>query len=225
MYYISYIDNTAIFHTLIIHFLECGKVSYSIVYIIYCLYENFLCNRIQCVRVNNTLSTFLPVGSGIGQGTILGPLLFILYVNDVANQISNSTVKLYADDAKLYGNSANDHQCGHIQNDLNRIEGYLNDWQLTINVGKCVLLHLGYGNLRKDYIVNGEILPKKSICKDLGITISDDFKVLKHCSQICRSSYYKLKQFKLAFSCKDRNFQMDIYKTYVRPLLEYNSQV
>ena len=92
-------------------------------------FGNFLCNRMQCVRVNSTLSTFLPVGSGIGQGTILGPLLFILYVNDITSQISNNTVKLYADDAKLYGNSANDHQCGQIQHDLNRIEGYLNDWQ------------------------------------------------------------------------------------------------
>lgn len=138
-------------------------------------FGNFLCNWIQCVRVNSTLSTFLPVGSGIGQGTILGPLLFILYVNDITSQISNSTVKLNANDVKLYGNSANDHQCGQIQHDLNCIEEYLNDWQMTINVGKFELLHLGYGNLKKDYIVNGEMLPKKSICKDFGITISDDF--------------------------------------------------
>ena len=82
--------------------------------------RNFLCNQIQCVRVISTLSTFLPVRSGIGQGTIFGPLLFILYVIDITSQMSSSTVQLYADEAKLYGNSANDHQCGQIQHDLNR---------------------------------------------------------------------------------------------------------
>ena len=81
----------------------------------------------------------------------------------MTNQISNNIVKLYAGDAQLYGNSANDYQCRQIQNDLSRIEGYLNDWQLTINVCKCVLLHIGYDTIKKGYVVNGEILPKKSI--------------------------------------------------------------
>ena len=69
------------------------------------------------------------------------------------------------------------------------------------------------------------IVPQKSAVRYLGVIMSEDLKVRKHCTGICRRSFYKLRQFNLAFSCRDTDFQLDTFKTYVRPLLEYNTPI
>ena len=96
---------------------------------------------------------------------------------------------------------------------------------MKINVEKCEVVHLGYNNLRYDYSLGGATLSAKSECKDLGIVISDDTKMRKHCTVIIRNASFRLKQFRIAFSCTDNDFQLYMYKTYIRPLLEYNSQI
>ena len=66
-------------------------------------FNKFMCERTQCVRVNNVETDVSPVISGTGQGTILGSLLFLLFISDISNEINNgSKITLYADDAKLY---------------------------------------------------------------------------------------------------------------------------
>ena len=186
----------------------------------------FLCHRTQCVRVNSHLTSFLDVGSGIGQGTILGPLLFILFLNDMSTCLTPSaTLKLFADDAKLYSVSESEINRLSLQENLNNIHQYMNQWQLRINPDKCECLHLGYNNSHEVYFLDDTQIPSVTKTRDLGVIISCDLKVRNHCNDIIRRAYHRLRQFHLAFSCKEQDFQLDIYKTYVRPILEYNTQV
>ena len=176
--------------------------------------------------MNNSIYEFDSVDSGIGQGTILGPIMYILFVNDLISLISpENSIKMYADDVKLYGPSKTETNRRVIQENLDRISVHLDTWQIKVNPEKCEVMHLGYSNFSADYNVNGSLLESKPLCRDLGIYISEDLKVRNHCSLISRSSYYKLRQFSLAFECKDIDFQLCIYSTYIRPLLEHNTQI
>ena len=80
--------------------------------------ENFLCDRVQSVRVGSQLSASRPVISGIPQGTVLGPLLFLIYINDLCDMVNNSEIALYADDAKLYKAVKTVNDCLDMSDDI-----------------------------------------------------------------------------------------------------------
>lgn len=188
-------------------------------------FENFLCVRSQSVRVGDSMSDSVTVTSGIGQGTILGPLLFIIYMDGSNDAGCSSQLKLYADDAKLYRHVESLDECSILQDDLQKLDVFFGEWQLKVNTNKCEVIHLGFNNNESDYFLNDTSLPVNIECRDLGITISSDNRVRKHCSNIVRNAYFSSKQLKLGFSCTILDFQIYMYKTYVRPLLEYNSQI
>ena len=179
----------------------------------------------HCVRVNGVTSPYEPVLSGIPQGSILGPLLFIFYVNGVLGLDITSILKLFADDAKLYRKIRNPNDIVEMQEDLNRVCDFFDDWQLKINVSKSEILHLGHNNANHSYTMNSADIPAKSVCRDLGIQISDDNKFSRHINELTRVAFFRLKQLRLAFSCKDLDFQVHLYTTFVRPKLEYNTNV
>ena len=110
-------------------------------------FENFLLYRKECVRV---------VRSGISQGTILGPILFILFINDVTRTINDSaSLKNYTDDMKIYGTSSSQENRQMIQEDIDKRYRYLNDWQLKLNPLKSEVIYLGFSNVRQIYNVDG----------------------------------------------------------------------
>ena len=86
-----------------------------------CWFESFLTQRSQSVVCEVKYSTSSPVTSGVPQGTVLGPLLFLLYINDLPDNLQSS-VKLFTDDALLYGVTGNDTDCDHLQDDLQKLE-------------------------------------------------------------------------------------------------------
>ena len=104
---------------------------------IYNYISNFLNNRQQRVCCNDDKSEWTAVTSGIPQGSILGPLLFIIYINDLPEDLSNNC-KMFADDTKLYGPPGDS-----IQEDLDKIVDWSDKWQLKFNSKKCHTLHLG----------------------------------------------------------------------------------
>ena len=81
----------------------------------------YLCDCSQCVLVNNSISRPLPVKSGVPQGTILGPLLFIIYVNDLSNRVDNSTIFKFADDLKCFKAIHSTTDSNLLQSDLNSL--------------------------------------------------------------------------------------------------------
>ena len=104
---------------------------------------SFLTQREHCVRVNDAQTPYEVVESGIAQGTILGPIMFILYINDVVDLSLSSKVILYADDAKIYRRVLDQNDTAALQDDINKVSEYFTSWQLRINARKCNIIHLG----------------------------------------------------------------------------------
>ena len=127
--------------------------------------KDFLKGREQRVVVNNEFSDWASVVSGIPQGSVLGPSLFTIFINDIT-----SNVKKFADDTKLY-NSA--HLNNLIQEDLNHLLQWSNKWLLPFNIEKCTVLHYGKVNPKNDYMMNDISVLSDSSIKDLGITFQD----------------------------------------------------
>ena len=99
--------------------------------------SEFLCGRTQYVRVQNEASSSQNVVSGIPQGTVLGPLMFLLYVNDMGDVLKHSDLVLYADDSKIFKSVVNDNDFNDMTSDISNFEKWVSDWQLKVNSEKC----------------------------------------------------------------------------------------
>ena len=98
-------------------------------FLIYCVPTFwFMLNRSQCVQI-----------SGVPQGTVLGPLLFLVYINDITCQI-NSKIKLFADDAVMYSEITTQNDISSFQTDINQISTWCNTWQMDLNLTKCNIM-------------------------------------------------------------------------------------
>ena len=107
--------------------------------------ENFLENRSQSVKIGNTRSVKANVISGIPQGSILGPILFLIFINDLP-EVVQSTVKLFADDTKIYSRVNSQDEHNKLQGDLDNLATWSDTWQLKFNAQKCKSMHLGRNN-------------------------------------------------------------------------------
>ena len=117
--------------------------------------------------------------SGVLQGSVLGPLLLLIYINDLDNNITSNVLK-FVDDTKVFRKVNTDGDKQHLQNDLNRLVKWSEKWQM-LNFGKCKCLHTGHGNLDVNYKMEDTVLGTTVKEKDLGVTISADMKVLEQC--------------------------------------------
>ena len=136
------------------------------------MYNQFLSDRWQCVSVKGSSSTWKPVDSGVPQCSVLGPQLFILYVNDISD-IVKSSVLIFADDTKLF---ASTDQNNTLQDDLRTLLEWAELWEMTFIVLKCKIIHYGLNNSEHEYTMNNQQLkPVEEEC-DLGVTFSRDFK-------------------------------------------------
>ena len=95
-----------------------------------------------------------------------------------------------------------------------------------MNNDKCNVIHLGHNNQEFSYKIEDDALDAKEHCRDLGVIVSKDLSLHKHCMQIAKSAYYRAKQIsRIAFECKEIDFRLFLFKTYVRPILESNTQI
>ena len=142
---IIYLDFTKAFDSVPHHFLLHKLKSCGINGVLYEWLCSYLTGRKQRVVIKGDLSNWCDVASGVPQGSILGPLLFLMYVNDMVEELSKSTnIALFADDAKTYSKieSSNDHQA--LQRDLSKLEDWSNLWKLKFNSNKCKVLHMSW---------------------------------------------------------------------------------
>ena len=134
----------------------------------------FLHYRTQFVVVNGTHSTTTPVTSCVPQGSVLGPTLFLLFINDIT-QVTNSQLRLFADDTVLYKtiNSLHDHQV--LQEDLLNVTKWASDWQMDFNVTKCHILCITKKRKPSSftYTANSKALTKVPECDYLGVTCTE----------------------------------------------------
>ena len=119
--------------------------------------EAWLSDRSQRVVINGHASGWATVTSGVPQGSVLGPTLFVIYINDIDDGITSSLLK-FADDTKLRKVGTQD-DCEALQKDLHTMHKWSEDWQMLFNIDKCKCLHIGYGNNHTTYQLGGTEVP------------------------------------------------------------------
>jgi ribonucleases P/MRP protein subunit RPP40 len=152
-------------------------------YLLYIL-KNFLTERAQMVRIRESISDFLPVLSGVPQGCVISPLFFNVYINDMLSLSLESSLKLFADDSKLFNYSEN---CSLIQNDLNTINEWCVANSMSINIDKTVFIRLGKSNCACEYSINNKPIANVDSVKDLGIIADRKLLLKDHSSKVLKN--------------------------------------
>lgn len=186
--------------------------------------ESFLCHRQQCVVLNGTASTNIPVKSGVPQGSVLGPLLFLVYINDLPCNIK-SHVRLFADDCVLYRKICSEQDRRILQEDLNQLSSWCQDWQMNINIRKTKVMSFAPKGSHDffQYHLDSCPLERVSSFKYLGVTISDDLSWNAHISNIISKSCSSLGFIRRTLRHASVAVKLLAYQTFVRSQLEYAS--
>ena len=133
--------------------------------------------------------------SGVPQGSVLGPLLFVIYINDLPDELQN-VITMYADDSKVIAENGEDGQVSNLQNDIDKIKEWCDKWSMCLNAGKCKIMHLGNKNpVNEYYIENGNervILEVTEAEKDLVVIISNNCKKKIQAEKATNKAYFKL---------------------------------
>ena len=182
--------------------------------------EQWLTDRRQRVVVDGEVSNWKSVLSGVPQGSVLGPILFLIYINDLDDSITSNVLK-FADDTKLFRKVNTDGDKQHLQNDLDRLVKWSEKWQMLFNFGKCKCLHTGHRNLNVNYRMGDTVLGTTVKEKDLGVTISADMKVSEQCGIAASKGNQILGLIRRNITYKGKKLIIPLYKAIVRPHLEY----
>ena len=191
-------------------------------------FSSYLSNRYQRVVIDGNNSKWLPVLSGVPQGSILGPLMFILYINDVHACIHYSNIALFADDTKLYTNVQNNQDCDNLQKDLDSLLEWGSKWKMKLNVSKCNILTITLKNesLNYNYIMYGEYLQRCENIKDLGVFVDEKLNWNKHIQiSVCKArKIMGIVKRTVGCSAPD-SVKKQLFMSLVRSNLEYCSPV
>jgi hypothetical protein len=191
--------------------------------------SSYLTNRLQRVTLNGASSDWLHVTSGVPQGSILGPLLFILYINDLPNCLSENTLcAIFADDTKIYRHITSHQDLTILQRDINTVNAWSKTWGLTFNQKKCTILSLKRNNKPLEYIYSMENspLPRTYDAPDLGITITSNLSWNLHINNITSRAQNR-KWFLIRTLGYDAPIRAKLltYISLVRSIVEYNTTI
>ena len=187
--------------------------------------QAFLSNRTQAVRVGSSLSSSRYVISGIAQGSVLGPLLFNLFINDVTDQFTNVTAKLFADDVKIYTRLSSPAAAINFQHHVNLIQSWATTWQIGISHAKCNILQIGTQRNQPDYSISNHTLLMPATVKDLGVWMDPKLKFNHHIYNIVNRARQRASLIFRGFLSRDTSHLIRAFTTYIRPLVEYASPV
>src|SRR5271163_2259545 len=180
----------------------------------------WLRGRQQRVVVNGEVSNWKDVLSGVPQGSVLGPVLFTIFINDLDEGIRNKILK-FADDTKLVGAVGTIEEVRLMREDVKKLEEWSNVWQLKFNGDKCKVLHFGKNNKREIYEIDGKAIGNVKEEKDLGVIITENFKAGMQCKKAASKGNQVLGMIARSFSCKNKKVIVNLYKCLVRPHLDY----
>ena len=142
--------------------------------------HSFLTNRTQQVLLEGNMSSSINVTSGVPQGSVLGPLLFLIYINDLPDYIqNNSTVKLFADDTIIYHPTNNQQDSIALQEDLDSLQRWESDWLMHFHPQKCQTMHI----IQSTYTIHNQKLQTTDTAKYLGIHIHSTLNWNNHCTE------------------------------------------
>ena len=188
--------------------------------------EQFLTNRQQRVLVEGEFSSFDKVLSGVPQGTVLGPLLFLCHINDLPSHVK-SQIRLFADDCLLYRKIKSEKDQQAIQDDLAALETWATTWGMKFNASKCYVMniHRKQNPFTKFYQLSGLILQQVTENPYLGLIIRDDLQWSSHINKICSKASQSLGFIRRNLKHCNESFKQTAYISLVRSVLEYSCSV
>ena len=146
--------------------------------------KNFLHGRSQRVSINGNMSNWTGVSSGIPQGSVLGPILFVIFINDLPDAVSSVT-RIFADDTKMYGRATTDADRAKLQDDIEGLSDWSDEWLLKFNTSKCSVMHLGQSNPLHKYSMRDNDGQRRQLEvtvleKDLGVHVDNKLSFHQH---------------------------------------------
>ena len=192
---------------------------------------DYLRDREQYVGVNGASSNPLPVVSGVPQGSILGPLLFLIFIDGITSvSISNGSMLLYADDILLYRVIRNRQDLVHIQQDINSLHNWIQEKYLQFNASKCKYMLISRKRqplVSSDlFTINNLKIEKVEHFKYLGVWLSSNLTWNKHIEEICKSASKQTGMiYRKFYQNSSRETLLNLYISLIRPRLEYAAPV
>lgn len=185
---------------------------------------NFLCKRYQFVTVNDSSSTLIEVKSGVPQGSVLGPILFLIYINDIAKNLT-STTRLFADDCVIYRQITNRNDHIALQKDLNSISTWCDQWQMKINASKTKVITFTTTTNPplNSYLINAMPIEHVSSIKYLGVQLSADLTWNAHIDAITSKASKTLGFIRRHLHHANWKTKLTAYTSLVRSKIEYAS--
>jgi hypothetical protein len=212
-------------HSLLVHKLK----TFGFHGRLYLWFEEYLRNREQRVVIDGLESKYKTVLSGVPQGSILGPLLFLYFINDIYCEISeNCHIYLYADDSKIMSTINNYEDCLIFQEQIDKLYSWSKLWGMKFNPLKCK--HMSFTRKRSDfymvYKLNDCEILKVASFNDLGVIVCDNLNWSIHVNNCIRKANQRLGIVKrtIGFNVSP-DLKLMVYKALVRPLLEYASVI
>ena len=188
--------------------------------------ESFLLDRSQSVVVDGESSSCIDVESGVPQGSVLGPSLFLFYINDMPEGIK-STVRLFADDTIAYLTISSDSDSADLQKDLDKLALWETTWKMSFHPEKCNVLTISRKTKPTitSYTLHGHTLTSVRSAKYLGCTFTSDLRWNEHVNNICNKANKTIGFLKRNLNISATSVKENAYKALVRPLVEYASPV
>ena len=193
-------------------------------------FRSYLTDRQQRVVINNSCSTWQSIPAGVPQGSILGPLLFLIYINDIVNDI-DAKIRLFADDTSLYvivDDNQEQTSADIINSDLQKINHWASSWLVDFNPSKTESLIISRKVNKQAHpplFMNNTQINEVSKHKHLGVTFDNDGKWRSHIDSITAKAWQRIGILRSMKFILNRKSLECLYFTFIRPLLEYSSSV
>ena len=171
-------------------------------------------------------SDWAPVISGVPQGSVIAPILFLIYINDLPNNLK-STVRFFADDTIIYMTISNGTDATAVQQDLDKLAKWEETWQMEFHPQKCSVLHITRSRnpKYKQYTLHGHILVKEDNAKYLGVVINKTLSWNNHINDVTKKANASLGFLRRNLRIGQENLKTSAYFTLVRPQLEYAAAI
>ena len=192
--------------------------------------KDFVSFRAQRVRIGSSISGSLPVPSGVIQGSVLGPTLFTIFVNEIDKCLKHCNILKYADDMRIFLSSSKDalNIClleRRIQEDIDALVQWATESKMSFNLDKCFFVSFGRHNTSRSYSVCGSPLLYKNRYVDLGIKVDLPFSFKPHVDKVVSKAFAMLGLITKVFKNKNKRILLRLYKAFVRPQLEFSSVI
>ena len=175
---------------------------------------DFLSNRTQTVIYRDSVLAPISVTSGVIQGLVLGPLLFVGFISDLPEQASHCDILLFADDSIAIGAAADSRE-DLVQQDLNSIESWTEANHIPLSIDKCMCIHYGLHNKKRSYSINGTKIKHNDQCADLGVTRTSNFHYKVHVDALCFKEARLSSIVARLFSTRSIEFLMKLFLMYI----------